>query len=226
MKSFPAISLPGSARDPILIKRMTEGIPGEDVDHSLSNPRQLFVSISHPIGSLFRLRHGWYVRAVALFSVVSKTFFACFQKKDTPESVTLLFSPKKLIRLFIQKKVKPSPNSKMIKLHTSDNLFLPLRHSCAKTLCRMTTAITFLPQNHADSRVSNTQYRENLVFVVVTKSESLDYLVLYVDVYCRQHLNTGFHDCNLRRSATRSKTVFVGRSLRPSQVVQCCSHLF
>lgn len=71
MKSFPAISLPGSARDPILIKRMTEGILGEDVNHSLSNPRQLFVSISHLIGSLFRLRYGLYVKAVALFSVVS-----------------------------------------------------------------------------------------------------------------------------------------------------------
>ena len=155
-------------------------------------------------------------------------FFRVFQKKDTPESVTLPFSPKKLVRLFILKKVKPSPNSKMIKRHTSDNLFPPLRHSCAKTLSRMTTAITFLRQKHADSRVSNTQYWENLVFVVVLVSESkaLYYLVLYIDVYFGQHLNTGFHDCNLRRSATRSKTVFVGGSLRSSQIVQCCSHLF
>lgn len=58
IKSFPAISLPRSARDPILVKRMTEAIPGEDVDHSLSISRQLFVSISHLIGSLFCLRHG------------------------------------------------------------------------------------------------------------------------------------------------------------------------
>ena len=85
-------------------------------------------------------------------------FFRVFQKKDTPESVTLPFSTKKLVRLFILKKVKPSPNSKMIKRHTSDNLFPPLRHSCAKTLSRMTTAIPFLRQKHADSRVSNTQY--------------------------------------------------------------------
>ena len=201
--------------------------PGGRGWFSLSIPWLLFVSICHLIGSLFCLRHGYYVRAVALFLVISYSFFRVFQKKDTPESVTLPFSPKKLVRLFILKKVKPSPNSKMIKRHTSDNLFPPLRHSCAKT-SRMTTAITFLRQKHADSRVSNTQYWENLVFVVVLVSESkaLYYLVLYIDVYCGQHLNTGFHDCNLRRSATRSKTVFVGGSLRPSQIVQCCSHLF
>ena len=51
------------------------------------------------------------------------------KKKNTPESFNLLFSPKKLVRLFILKEVKPSPDRKMIKLLTSVNLFPPLRHS-------------------------------------------------------------------------------------------------
>ena len=51
------------------------------------------------------------------------------KKKDTPESFNLLFSPKKSVRLFILKEVKPSPDRKMIKLLTSVNLFPPLRHS-------------------------------------------------------------------------------------------------
>ena len=38
------------------------------------------------------------------------------KKKDTLESFYLLFSPKKLVRLSIQKKVKPCPGSRMIKL--------------------------------------------------------------------------------------------------------------
>ena len=42
----------------------------------------------------------------------------------------------------------------------------------AETSSRMTTAITFSCQNDADSRVSNTQYWENLVLVVVLVSES------------------------------------------------------
>ena len=36
----------------------------------------------------------------------------------------------------------------------------------------MTTAITFSSQNDAGSRVSNTQYLENLVLAVVLVSES------------------------------------------------------
>ena len=44
--------------------------------------------------------------------------------KNNPESFILLF----LLRLFILKEVKPSPDRKMIKLLTFDNLFPPLRH--------------------------------------------------------------------------------------------------
>ena len=50
-------------------------------------------------------------------------------KKDTPERFILLFfHQKKLVRLFILKEVKPSPDGKMIKLLTFDNLFPPLPH--------------------------------------------------------------------------------------------------
>ena len=50
-------------------------------------------------------------------------------KNDTPVSFILLFSPKKLVWLFILKEVKPFPDGKMIKLLTFGNLFPPLRHS-------------------------------------------------------------------------------------------------
>ena len=50
-------------------------------------------------------------------------------RKDIPESAIILFSTKKLVRFFILKKVKASPDSKIIKLLTFDNLFPPLRHS-------------------------------------------------------------------------------------------------
>ena len=42
----------------------------------------------------------------------------------------------------------------------------------AKSRSRMTTATTFSRQNDAGSRMSNTQYWENLVIVVVLVSES------------------------------------------------------
>ena len=101
-------------------------------------------------------------------------FLRVLSKKDTSESFILLFSPKKLVRLFILKEVKPSPDSRMIKLLT---LITFSRHYdiLAKTRGRMTMAITswrFSRQIDAGSRVSNTQYWENLVLVVVLVSES------------------------------------------------------
>ena len=55
--------------------------------------------------------------------------FARVLKKRHPGKLHFtLFSPKKLVRLFIVKEVKPSPDSKMIKLLTFDNLIPPLRH--------------------------------------------------------------------------------------------------
>ena len=56
-------------------------------------------------------------------------FLRVFSKKDTPENFIYFFLTKKLVRLFTRKDVKPSPESKMIKLPIFDNLFLPLRHS-------------------------------------------------------------------------------------------------
>ena len=52
------------------------------------------------------------------------------KKKRHPEKLRFTFFwLKKLIRLFILKEVKLSPDSKMRKLLTFDNLFPPLRHS-------------------------------------------------------------------------------------------------
>ena len=57
-------------------------------------------------------------------------FLCVFSNKKTPGKPSFsFFSPKKLVRLFILREVKPSPDSKIIKLLTFHNLFLPLRHS-------------------------------------------------------------------------------------------------
>ena len=57
--------------------------------------------------------------------------FARVLKKKTPhrKASFYFFSPKTFLRLFILKEVKPSPDSKMIKLLIFDNLFPPLGHS-------------------------------------------------------------------------------------------------
>ena len=57
-------------------------------------------------------------------------FLRVLPKKRQPGKLHFtFFSPKKLPRLFILKEVKPSPDSKMIKLLTFDNVLPPLRHS-------------------------------------------------------------------------------------------------
>ena len=56
----------------------------------------------------------------------TESFFTSVLKKDSPESFILLFSPIKLVRLFILMKVKLSPDSKVVKLLSFDNLFPPL----------------------------------------------------------------------------------------------------
>ena len=58
--------------------------------------------------------------------------FARVLKKDTPESFIFLsffFHQKKLIRLFILKEVKPSPDRRVKELLTFKNLIPPLRHA-------------------------------------------------------------------------------------------------
>ena len=58
-------------------------------------------------------------------------FFRVLSKKkiDTPEFFIVLFSAEKLALLSLLKEVEPSPDCKMLKLLTFDNLFPPLRHS-------------------------------------------------------------------------------------------------
>ena len=61
---------------------------------------------------------------------LTKSFCACSQKKRHPRRLHFTFiSPKKLVRLFILKGLKPSPDSRMMKFLTFDNLFPPQRHS-------------------------------------------------------------------------------------------------
>ena len=58
-----------------------------------------------------------------------KFFSRIVKKMDTPEIFIILFSPEKLALLSLLKEVEPSPDCKMLKLLTFDNLFPPLRHS-------------------------------------------------------------------------------------------------
>ena len=60
---------------------------------------------------------------------LTSSFVRVLKKKTARQASIYFFSPKKLVRLFILKEVKPSPDSKMIKLLTFDNLFPPLQHS-------------------------------------------------------------------------------------------------
>ena len=85
-------------------------------------------------------------------------FFVYSPKIDTPESFIVVFSPEKSARLFLLKEVKPSPDRKMVKLLTFENLSLPLRHS-SETRRKMATASTFLIH-------TLTTDRKNLILVV------------------------------------------------------------
>ena len=68
------------------------------------------------------------------------------------------FPSKTLALLSLLKKVKPSPDHKVRKLLTFDNLFSPLRHARKNSGSEMTSAITFSRQNDAGSSLSNAQY--------------------------------------------------------------------
>ena len=65
------------------------------------------------------------------YDITLKVFARVVKKKETPRKASFSFFlvTKKLVRLFILKGVKPSPDSKMIKFLTIDNLFAALRHS-------------------------------------------------------------------------------------------------
>ena len=60
---------------------------------------------------------------------LTQSLCACSKKKTTRKaSFYFFFSPKKLVRLFILKGVKPSSDGTMMKLVIFDNLLPPLRH--------------------------------------------------------------------------------------------------
>ena len=89
-----------------------------------------------------------------------KFFFTRVLNKRHPEKLHFtVFSPKRLVQLFILMEVEPSSDSKRIEL---PHLITCSRHYdiLAKTRSRMTSAITFSRKNDAGSRVSNTRYWE------------------------------------------------------------------
>ena len=80
-----------------------------------------------------------------------KVFARVLKKRHPGQLHFTFFSPKKLVRLFIPKEVKPSTESKMVKLLTFDYLFPP-------QLLRMTMAVTFSRPNDVGSRTRTTLY--------------------------------------------------------------------
>ena len=80
------------------------------------------MSLNRPIDMRTRFNHKF-------FRVYSLNVHRQPEKLHCP---FLFFSTETLVRLFLSKEVKPSPNCKMIHFRTLifDNLFPPLRHSC------------------------------------------------------------------------------------------------
>ena len=122
-------------------------------------------SLKHPIKEMpferfsFPFLVSCYKRALDLRTSTRTRFNLNFLRvfaKKTPWKTSFysFFSPEKLVRLFILKEVKPSPDNKLIRLLTFDNLFPPLYDMLAKTRSGSTTAISFSLQNKAGSRVS------------------------------------------------------------------------
>ena len=61
------------------------------------------------------------------YEIQVKVFVRVLKKKTPRGASSYFFSPKKLVRSFILKEVKPSSDGTMIKLLTFDNLLTPLR---------------------------------------------------------------------------------------------------
>ena len=62
------------------------------------------------------------------YEIQVKVFVRVLKKKTPRGASSYFFSPKKLVRSFILKEVKPSSDGTMIKLLTFDNLLTLLRH--------------------------------------------------------------------------------------------------
>ena len=101
------------------------------------------LSLTKIISPLPKSELWWSVPHVRLYIMSLAIPMDCIEFCLLPQFK--FFSPKKLVRLFILKEVKPSPDSRIIKLLTFDNLFPPLRHSRLKTPRRMATAISRFP---------------------------------------------------------------------------------
>ena len=63
-------------------------------------------------------------------STVTWRFCACSKNERHRGKLHFAFFTRKVVRLFILKGVKPSPDRKVITFLTFDNLFPPLGHSC------------------------------------------------------------------------------------------------
>ena len=63
------------------------------------------------------------------YEILLKVYVRVLKKRQPGKlHFTFFFSPKKLVRLFILKGVKPSSDGTMMKLVIFDNLLQPLRH--------------------------------------------------------------------------------------------------
>ena len=92
-------------------------------------------------------------------------FARVLKKRHPGKPHFTVFSSIKIVRLFILKEVKPSTESKMIKLLTFDYLFPPRR-------LRMTMAVTFSRPNDVGSRARTILYLVFIIPIVILKLTS------------------------------------------------------
>ena len=113
-------------------------------------------SVNDRFWRFFFFRLIWNWRALDLRTRTTRSRRFNVRWKALRKALFYCFSPQRLVRLFILRVVKPSPDSKMIK--TSYILITCSRHYdiLAKTRSRMTTVITFSRENDAGTRASNT----------------------------------------------------------------------
>ena len=117
------------------------------------------------------------------------TFFSMFSKQRHPGKLHFTFFHQKSSYGYLYwRRLSTLPIAKwwnFLDLITCSRHFNIL----AKTRSRITTVITFSRQKDAGSRVSNTQYWENLVPVVVLASESKAFWWLVVINSQKEHNN-------------------------------------
>ena len=104
-------------------------------------------------------------KTLEIFRFEDEVFSHILKKQSPQKALLFFFSPKKLSLLSLLKEVKPSPDPKIIKPLTFDNLSHQY-NILAKTSSRMTTAFMFSGQSDSRSQSISSQ---NLKLSIIMK---------------------------------------------------------